>query len=559
MVIFNIDDLSAGPPNAMDKENIRMVYFLARARIVTYNCIIRPKIPAVRDDPMKLHILPFDNTFHYHGWTSPYHLIRYGGYLDEYYRNPRYYLRHVIDPVADMGDSLHPIDKDEIIFLGEEGAIGGMVRLEKIRNELMITGAHGWRENEHLDWYDSYDRFLDRSGMRSSFPTVDDLTMAIGANMHYFHGRIIENCRIGNKVDAYVLNGWASAGTRTDVVDTYRNPTGDPSIIRHYMQPCYVAAKLRDKVLPAGGRTVADIYIVNEENLRGRHTLALTLTDPDGSIVFRENRDVRVLGGEDFGQLLAEGIALPPVEQAGYHRLEGKLLDRKNATVAEGFDDIFIADYMNGPGIVGSVAVIDTSGTINAFLKNARGVTLPDFNPHGPDIDCLVIGAHDFDNTRRLGLPKNVRPWDPILERVLNGMTLIVLDQPDKWAERMTGFDYTSVKYAGEAHWGNRGRFFTGHSELLDGLPADQGMNWEYQVFYHNDVWGLRFDPGGLETVVGLAGVHSDEILQAMCRVRFGEGEIIITTLPILSALASDAPQSAVAKKMFMNLLETRR
>lgn len=556
MVIFNIDDLSFAEPNDYDKENMSMVHSLDPSRIVTYNCIIRPKIPNYQNDPMKLHMLPYDSTFHYHGWTSPYHLIRYGGYLDEYYRNPRYYLRYVIDPVADMGDSLYPLEKDEIIFLGEEGALGALVRLEKIKNELLRSGADGWRENEHLDWYSSFDRFLDESGFRSSYPTVDDLTLALGKNAHYFQGRILENSRISNKVDSYVINGWASASTRTDIVDTYRNPTADPSILRYYTQPLYIAVKLRDKVLPTGAFTSADIYIVNEKNLKGKHKLALSFVEPDNNEVFSSSYDVKVLGGEEFGQLLVEEVRLPDVLKPGYYNLKAELLDRKGEVKAKGFDDIFVADLTSGPGFSVKTAVIDTSGAINAFLEKVRGVTLLEYNLQNPDIDCLVIGAHDYRKVRRLGVEKNTRPMDPIMDRVANGMTLVILDQAESWANQMTGFDYTSVKYKGSEHWGNKGRFFAGKSELLHGLPVEQSLGWECQVFYRGDVWGLRFAPQGVETIVGLAAEHRDEVLNALSRVRFGNGQIIITTLRILGELSSDRLQSAAAKKLFLNLLE---
>jgi hypothetical protein len=193
---------------------------------------------------------------------------------------------------------------------------------------------------------------------------------------------------------------------------------------------------------------------------------------------------------------------------------------------------------------------------INGFLESAGRAKLPAFDPDGPDIGCLVVGAHDFDASRRLGTRPNMRPIDPILDRVLNGMTLIILDQADKWAERMTGAEYLSVVYTGSVRRGNQGRFFAGHSPLLDGLPSGCGLNWEYQTFYRGDVWGLRLDPGGLDTVIGLASVNSGEICEALCRVPFGRGEIILTTLRILPELASPAPQSATAKKLFMNLLE---
>jgi hypothetical protein len=556
LVIFNMDDLSYAPPNDEDRANLRMVHSLDPSRIATYNCIIAPKIPEIPDDPMKLHMLPFDDTPRLHGWTSPYHLMRFGGWLDEFYRNPRYYLRYVIDPVTDMGDSLHPIDRDEIIFYGEEGDVGAPLRLEKVINELARTGADGWREGEHLDWYASYDRFLDESGFRSSFPTVDDFTLALGANMHYFHGRALENVRLSNKADAYVLNGWATEATRTDFLDAYRNPTGDPTIIRHYAQPLYVAVKLRETVLPAGAAPVADIFLVNELDLRGKCTLSLALTEKAGAVAFERTVPVTVLGGEEYGQLLVEDVRMPPVSAAGYHTLKAELRDEKGALRAAGFDNFFVADYLKGPGISGRAAVIDTSGVILRFLKETRGITVEDYNPDCPFYDTLVIGAHDYRKVANLGVPANSRPTDPIMDRVACGTTLIVLDQAESWANRMNGGDYPSVRYTGSEHWGKRGHFFVGKNALLEGLPQSQAMNWEYQVFYRGDVWGLRFGRAGVETVVGLASEQSGEIFDALARVRFGNGRIIITTLRILPELASNRPQSAVAKKLFLNMLE---
>ena len=114
-----------------------------------------------------------------------------------------------------------------------------------------------------------YDKFLDETGFRKAYPNVDSLTKSLGRNLHYFHARNIENLRMGNIADAYNINGWGSAATRTDVVDMYRNPTADASIIRHYTQPLYIAVKLRNKVVPAGAAPIVDFYIINETNLKG--------------------------------------------------------------------------------------------------------------------------------------------------------------------------------------------------------------------------------------------------------------------------------------------------
>ncbi len=556
MVIFNIDDLSADIPNAMDEENIRLVHSLDPSRIVTYNCIISPKIPAVRDDPMKLRMLPFDDRFHYYGWTAPYHLINRGVYLDRYYENPHNYLRHAIDPVAVMGDSLHVMDKDEIIFLGEEGAIGAPVQLGQIKRELARSGADGWRENEHLAWHESYEHFLDESGFRTVFPTVDHLTLALGENMHYFHGRILENTRIGNKCDAYVLNGWASAATRTCIADVYRNPTADLSILGKYTRPLYIAVKVRDKVLPGGSNAAADIYIINETGLSGRHTLSLTLNSPSGAAVFTDSRPVKVKGGEEFGQLLAENVELPTLTENGRYVLNAKLIRNGGISVADGSDDIFIADFSEKPLFAGRTALIDSSGVIQDFLDTACGCTIPDYDPSDWDVDCLVLGAHDFQKTVTLGRNPNTRTYDPITEKVMNGMTLIVLDQADKWAERLERGDYTALDYGGMVSTGNAGRFFAGKDAVFEGLPSRGAMNWEYQILYDGNVRGLKLPFNEVETLVGLANLRNDEILNALCRVRFGNGEIILCTLDILKALASEEPQSAAAKKLFVNLLQ---
>ena len=556
LVIFNMDDLSSKEPTDIDKRNMIMAHTLDPSRIITYNCIIAPKIPEVPDDPIKLHMRPFDTTFYYHGWTSPYHLMRYGGYLDEYYRNPSNYLRYLIDPVADMGDSLHPISQDEIIFYGEEGDPGAPLRLEKIKEELGRTGADGWREGEHLQWFAAYDRFLDESGFRASFPTVDALTLALGEKMHYFHGRIIENTRISNKADVYVLNGWATEATHTDIADAYRNPTADPAIMQYYTQSLYVAVKIRDKTLPSGGETSADIYLVNEKDLKGPHTLVLSFVSSSGEAIgIPYSVPVMIKGGEDYGQLLREDFRLPPVSRGGYYTLKAELRDGSGAVRATGHDEIFVADYTHGPGIKGRVAVMDTSGAITSFLKEVRGISVEDYDPDGPFYDYIIIGAHGAQQWNKT-LTSDYRSFDPVMERVATGSTLIVLDRADAWAARFSAFDYPAATYKGSEHWGKQGHIFVGKHPFLEGLPQVCGMNWEYQALYRGDVWGLRFDRAGVETVAALAANNRGEILDALSRIGFGNGRIIITTLRILPELGSKQPQSAVPKKLFLNLLE---
>ena len=63
---------------------------------------------------------------------------------------------------------------------------------------------------DYMKWYDAYDSFLKHNGFAKAFPTVDDLTRAMGNVAFYYQGRVIENIRISNTVDAYAVNGWES-------------------------------------------------------------------------------------------------------------------------------------------------------------------------------------------------------------------------------------------------------------------------------------------------------------------------------------------------------------
>jgi hypothetical protein len=501
-------------------------------------------------------MLPFDDTPYTAGWFDQHHWFRYPGYVDECYRNPRFFARGVIIGPTDIvqADSLHALPENEIIFWGEEGQWGTMMRLEQIRKDILRTGATGFREQAHLSWYDSYRRFLDESGFRRFFPTVDDLTLSMGWSLHYYHGRMLENARMGNLSDGFNLNGWAAPETSEDIVDVYRYPTADPDILSYYARPLYVAVKIPDKVLPVGAIPRADFFLINERDLKGKLSLKITCTDPGGAVAFNRTCPVTVLGGEEYGQLLVEGIVLPPAEKAGRWHVSASLCDAKGAVKAEGRDDFFAVDLRSGPGVPKNTTVIDTSGVINAFLQKARGVTLPAFDPAAPDPDLIIIGAHDF---LKVSAPYRSRYINAVMDRAANGTTLVVLDQADRWAELMSDlFRHPAVEFKRAVHLGADGRFIGGRHPFLDSLPQGEAMHWEYQCFYHGDIWGLDMTRLGTEIIVALACENRPDILSALVRVPYGNGQVYLSTLRILPELTSERPQSAAAKRVFLNMVE---
>jgi len=63
----------------------------------------------------------------------------------------------------------------------------------------------------------------------------------------------------------------------------------------------------------------------------------------------------------------------------------------------------------------------------------------------------------------------------------------------------------------------------------------------------------------GNETVVALAAQNQKDIITAVARIPFGNGQVILCTLTMLPHLDSDRPQSSIAKKLFLNFLEYSR
>ena len=121
-------------------------------------------------------------------------------------------------------------------------------------------------------------------------------------------GRRIEGMRMQNLGDAYMVNGWEAMpyDNHSGIVDIYRNPKGDASILAYYNQPLYVAVASRNQVVKLPGTATVDFYIVNEKNLKGDHTLEIKVIAPDGKVVYTQNEKVNIEGGETFGQLLLE-------------------------------------------------------------------------------------------------------------------------------------------------------------------------------------------------------------------------------------------------------------
>ena len=197
----------------------------------------------------------------------------------------------------------------------------------------------------------------------------------------------------------------------------------------------------------------------------------------------------------------------------------------KNKTVAACGEDKLFAVQLNAEGISTNGSIADTTGTLNDFMQSF-GINLPAYKKGIPSGDYLLVGAYEPTQ------------WgsgmSDILEWVYKGHTLIIVDNPERWAEYLCDkevLDYRGSKVLGKSWYG--GNFFNRKHRIFKGLPSDCVFNWEYQCFaaYNRRRIGLRCENG--EILVGCVSDHRKEVYSALTVIPAGRGQVIITTLDI--------------------------
>jgi beta-galactosidase len=439
LIIYNLHNERGAEPQAEDFREMTMAHKLDPSRILTYNSCNGSNPEGTANKHFKTHLLPLDSTFHYVGWWDNHHAGGPGVYHDNLYNGPDNYLRF-------SGN------KPEIVYWGEEGAIGTPPRLQLIRDHILKSGNRcGWEADDYLAWYDAYDRFIKERGFGKAFPCVDSLTRQMGNVAYYYQGRVIENIRICNTVDAYAINGWESMKleNHSGIVDNYRNLKGDPWLIAYYNRPLYLAVKLNRKVMAVGDTTTADVYIVNEKNIHGKALLRITAVSPTGEKCVIANKHVTINGGNTYGEMLASGLHFV-VPTEGYTDIRAELFQNRSA-VTTGQDRVF-AVKVDAEGIGDGGLIADTTGTIQDFIRTL-GIKMNNYCSGRPNGKYLIVGA--FEPTQ-FG-----SGFSDILEWVNSGHTLIIVDNPERWAEFLADkevLDYRGCKPLGTSWYG--GKFF---------------------------------------------------------------------------------------------------
>lgn len=390
LVIFNLINEFGGPLSqdkalvAKRMNDMREAHAIDPSRIMSFTSGWAGSED--KEEDSKAHMLPFDTTLYRKGWYDNH---RAGGpetWVENYYKGPK-------------DNIMYTSNRTEVYLRGEEGAISTPPRIQMIYDQIKSTGKTGW---DGLFWQSQYKAFTDyfqKKGLAPHFGSLDALTRAMG-NVSFEHqGRRIEGMRMQNLGDAYMVNGWEAMpyDNHSGIVDIYRNPKGDASVLAYYNQSLYVAVASRNQVVKLPGIATVDFYIVNEENLKGAHTLDIKLIAPDGKVVYTRNEEVNIKGGENFGQLLLENVEIPINGMAGTYRVEAGLKAGGQEIFALGNDEV-VAVSWQASDLAGKGAYYGSNNDkVAAFYKQATGKELPVFTSEMGKLDWLVVNRSSLD------------------------------------------------------------------------------------------------------------------------------------------------------------------
>jgi len=331
------------------------------------------------EDQSKIHLLPFDTTFHEKGWYDYHHAGGPATWSQQLYQSSTDYYNNTTN-------------KTEIVMYGEEGAISSPPRLRKNKVDLDKLKYKGWDGDAFLQWYEEFDSFIDCKGLRSYYPTVDTLNVAMGRVSYDHQGRKIQMARMNNFTDAYVVNGWESEliENYSGIVDCFRYPKSTPEIIAQYNKPLYVAVMGRKQIVAAGDQVTFDFFLINEKDIKGEHRLTVTMHDPAGQEVQRITRNVLVSGGEIYGELLADSIELITTKIGGIYRVNAELTSLNNRKITEGSDMLLVIDLTDNI-LAGKGAVWESGDMVRSFLNGKTQNPVAAYVSELEPLDWIIV------------------------------------------------------------------------------------------------------------------------------------------------------------------------
>src|SRR5579884_3198477 len=311
---------------------------------------------------------------------------------------------------------------------------------------------------------------------------------------------------------------------------------------------------------PMNGRSGEEVQVrvtlVNEEKIKGLKKLTVSIKSPSGKEVFRKEGMVEAKPWVSV--VFEEGVRMGA--EGGRYVVEASLSEGTTPLVKkEDYCTIYSDEDLKWPTQL--LAVFDPQGKLKAFLKERR----IEYEDLGLEIERpAVITATAFSELWKQ--PKDFQVFIRLFSKVQRGCTVIFLGVPNDGTGPLIAAPIGSVTFltpcskdvifpmsrvaTGSQDWCQRvGPYAWGLTELSAGVVIPH-----HPIFEHTPSTGVMGRDYG--NVAPLKGIVTDwevseEAGPAVQIYKYGSGQIILTSLNVVSNLGRDA----LAEKLLCNLV----
>jgi len=381
LAIYNMVNEPGWDPDDLAKEDMALAHLLDPTRLIVYGSGF---MGARNPEKRKLHMLPYDQSQYDVGFCDIHNAGSSPGvYVDSNWTSPKSFARD-------------ERDEKELFIWGEEGALASPPQVELIQAQ-KAGRPNGWDGQEYDTWFEGYRSYLAKKGLEGNFPSVTKLITSLGDVMYYEHGRLLENARIADGCEAYILNGYEDMkdDNLSGCVDCYRNLKGTPTLISQYMKPLVMSVKAREKIGETGDANLFDLYILNNYAIpAGEYAVRAGVKTPAGKARILYSGKAKVSGGVKFSDLAAEGLSVALDDGPGYYRIVAELLGADGKVLARGHDEMFAVDYRSAK-ISSKGAIVGGGPEYVRFASDELKADLKPYDPSMGKLDYVLLAPTD--------------------------------------------------------------------------------------------------------------------------------------------------------------------
>jgi len=413
---------------------------------------------------------------------------------------------------------------------------------------------------DHKEILQAYDRYLDRWGFRSAFPTAAGLFHAMGAKCYESWQQYLENVRICDAVDFAVISGWESTAIENNsgIVDNLRNFKGDPELIASSLRPVRPVAKQHKLCYAVSESAVFDLYLLNSSGRPVSGNLRFSMVDPTGRTTELGSWPAPAPVKDRFSYTIQSASTTPPLVHEGIYQFR---FTSGGEPASNFIREIWVANTRLNLAPAVTVGTSGISATMRNQIAALSGVTVSEFSA-GTKNDLIFAGGIVEGSTpaRRTGdeiCLEAPPPWGPpvktqmpghipadVLAAVRLGTPLLAAVPDDSLADGVakqlaaTGaFTYNGQVGDLRAPW-MRNWLFVRDYPTFAGLPANRVLGIHYQAHGKQSNGLLIERASGApdpEVIIAYSRDHSRQIGAASFLCRIGSTPVLFHRAPAFS------------------------